>query len=110
MKTTNDNLRRIMATAWNYVKTNLLTMSEALKRAWKEAKLEHGLKSGIKHFTFIKKDGSLRFAVGTLCPSLTPSLVGNKGQRKHNPNIQIFYDMEKHEWRSFIKSNLISIQ
>ncbi len=105
---TKDFLHEVMSLAWGFVKRNGLSMSEALKRAWANMKLKMKMKTGIVKFYFQKVDGSAREAWGTLSEKIVPETKGND-TRKKNETIQIFYDTEKSEWRSFKKANLLSI-
>ena len=104
MKTTRNNLKDIMLLAWSFVKRNGFTMAEALKVAWRNYKLKNAMRTGIVQFFFMKVDGTLRQAFGTLDPHRLPETQG-KG-RKANETVQVYYDTEKQEYRSFKKCNL----
>ena len=74
-------------------------------------KLRTELKKRIVRFTFYKKDGSLREAVGTRNPS-----VAREKARDEIPapkgtyiNENAYYDLDRHAWRSFIPQNVVSI-
>ena len=101
-------LHDIMTLAWQFVKRNGFTMSEALKAAWANIKLKAAMKDRIVKFYFQKVDGSVREAYGTLKDNLIPAIAGTDN-RKRNDTVQVFYDTEKQEWRCFKKANLISI-
>lgn len=101
-------LHDIMTLAWQFVKRNGFTMSEALKAAWANMKLKAAKKNRIVKFYFQKVDGSIREAYGTLKDNLIPAIAGTDN-RKRNDTVQVFYDTEKQEWRCFKKANLISI-
>ncbi len=101
-------LHDIMTLAWQFVKRNGFTMSEALKAAWANMKLKAAMKNRIVKFYFQKVDGSVREAYGTLKDNLIPAIAGTDN-RKRNDTVQVFYDTEKQEWRCFKKANLISI-
>lgn len=101
-------LHDIMTLAWQFVKRNGFTMSEALKAAWANIKLKTAMKNRIVKFYFQKVDGSVREAYGTLKDNLIPAIAGTDN-RKRNDTVQVFYDTEKQEWRCFKKANLISI-
>lgn len=101
-------LHDIMTLAWQFVKRNGFTMSEALKAAWANMKLKAAMKNRIVKFYFQKVDGSIREAYGTLKDNLIPAIAGTDN-RKRNDTVQVFYDTEKQKWRCFKKANLISI-
>lgn len=100
-------LHDIMSLAWQFVKRNGFTMSEALKLAWANIKLKAAMKQRIVKFYFQKVDGSIREAYGTLKENLIPATSGDN--RKRNDTVQVYFDTEKQEYRCFKKANLISI-
>ena len=101
------SLRSIMSRAWQMVKKNGFTLSEALKIAWANAKLVAVMHSKICKFYFQKVDGSIREAYGTLKAELIPDTKGD--DRKRNDTVQVYFDTEKSEWRCFKRANLIKI-
>lgn len=106
MRTT-EVLRSVMSLAWQFVKRNGYSMSEALKVAWANIKLKLKMQKEIVKFYFQKTDGSIREAFGTLKETLLPETKGT--DRKPNDTIQTYYDTERQEWRCYKKANLISI-
>lgn len=71
------------------------------------------LKNGETHFTFIKKDGTLRKAVGTLNLDFVPDA---DKQFKHSQEEQVertdqtsYYDLEKNAWRCCKYDSIIEI-
>ncbi len=105
MKTT--ELRQIMLQAWQFVKRNGYTMSEALKTAWANYKLKREMSERIVKFYFQKVDGSIREAFGTLSQNIVPAT--GESNRKRNDTVQVYYDTEKQAWRCYKKANLLSI-
>ena len=102
-----SSLRSIMSLAWQLVKKNGFTLSEALKTAWANAKLVATMHSKICKFYFQKVDDSIREAYGTLKDDLIPETKGD--DRKRNDTVQVYFDTEKSEYRCFKKANLIKI-
>ena len=100
-------LHEIMSLAWQFVKRNGFTMSEALKCAWANMKLKTAMKQRIVKFYFKKVDGSIREAYGTLKENLIPSTNGDN--RKKNDTVQVYFDTERQEYRCFKKANLLNI-
>ena len=70
---TKSFLHEVMSLAWQFVRKNGFTMSEALKCAWANMKLKLQMKSKIVKFYFQKVDGSVREAYGTLNEKLMPA-------------------------------------
>ena len=99
------DLRTIMSLAWQFVKRNGFTISEALKQAWLVFKTKAQMYKGIVKFYYQKVDGSLREAYGTLDPSIVPPIEGND-RRAKNPTVQTYYDTERQDWRCFKVANL----
>lgn len=102
-----NELRNVMSLAWQFVKRNGYTMSEALKCAWANIKLHTALSNRIVKFYFQKVNGEIREAYGTLKTELIPETKGD--DRKRNDTVQVYFDTEKSEYRCFKKANLIRI-
>lgn len=100
-------MREVMQLAWQFVKKNGYSLSEALKVAWLNIKLKVQMKKRIVKFYFQKVDGSLREAFGTLSESVIPQTQSNG--RKMNDTCQVYFDTERESWRCFKKANLIKI-
>ena len=101
-------MSEIMQMAWQFVKRNGYSMSEALKVAWANFKLKTAMKSRIVRFYFLKVDGSTREAFGTLAEGMIPAIAGTD-PRKPNDTIQTYYDTEKQAWRCYKRANLLRI-
>lgn len=100
-------LHEIMSLAWQLVKRNGFSMSEALKCAWANMKLKAAMKQRIVKFYFKKADGSVREAYGTLKENLIPATSGES--RKKNDTVQVYFDTERQEYRCYKKANLLNI-
>lgn len=66
-------------------------------------------------FSFVKKDGSLREAVGTLDRSKMVQEDGSlwepKGEAKPDvPSLLKFWDLVAHSWKCFTVSNLVAVE
>lgn len=104
---TRELLHEVMLLAWQFVRKNGFSMSEALKAAWANLKLMAEMKKRIVKFYFQKVDGSIRESYGTLKSGLVPET--GKTDRAKNDTVQCYYDTERQSWRSFKKANLIKI-
>ena len=100
---TKQTLSEIMTMAWQFVKRNGFTMSEALKAAWRNVKLHLAMAKRICKFYFLKVDGTIREAYGTLANGMIPETAGND-------TVQTYFDTEKQEWRCYKRANLIRIE
>ena len=101
-----STMKEVMLLAWQFVKKNGYTMSEALKCAWANIKLRALLGKKVVEFYFKKTDGTLRQAFGTLMNDRVPE---TKGTHKTAENCQVYFDTEKEAWRCFKKCNLVKI-
>mgnify|MGYP002627288761 CR=1 FL=1 len=108
MKQFKEQMREIMSLAWQFVKRNGYTMSEALRVAWANFRLKLMMRQRIVRFWFQKVDGSLREAFGTLATGIIPTVAG-ADNRKRNDTVQTYYDTEKQEWRCYKKANLMRV-
>ena len=102
-----ENLSKIMSLAWQFVKRNGYTMSEALKVAWRNFTLKAKMSKGIVKFYYMKVDGSVREAYGTLYGNLLPQ-TKNSGRRMSD-TVQTYFDTEVQDWRCYKVANLLKI-
>ena len=100
-----STLSRVFSLAWQFVKRNGFTLSEALKTSWANIKLHAKMQKGIVKFYYQKVDGSIREAYGTLKSELVPATKDTG--RKMPETCQTYYDTERQEWRCFKVANLI---
>lgn len=100
-----DN-RAIMNEAWRLIRQNGYTKSEALKTALLIAKTKRVMRTGIASFAYLKLDGTVREAHGTLMASALPS---TGGMRRENSTLMTYYDTDKRSWRSFKKANILTV-
>ena len=108
MSTTFKNsMREVMSTAWQFVRKNGYSMSEAMKVAWANYKLKQAMKNKIVRFYYRKVSGEVREAFGSLQDKLLPPTQGTG--KKANDTLFTYFDTEKGEYRSFKKANLLSI-
>jgi hypothetical protein len=105
---TKQFLSDLFKLAWQFVKRNGFTLTEALKTAWVNMKLKIALQLRIMKFYFQKVDGTIREAYGTLNHRFIPAIAGTDNRRK-NDTVQVYFDTEKQEWRCFKKANLTKI-
>lgn len=105
---TREFLHEVMVLAWQFVRSNSFGMSDALKLAWVNLRLKSEMESRIVRFRFIRVDGVVREASGTLDERLVPAPKGND-KRAKSDTVQVYYDIERGGFRSFRKVNLLSI-
>ena len=73
--------------------------------------LRSELKKRVVKFSYYKKDGTLREAVGTRNPNSAKEKYGEEIPTPKGgfTNENAYYDLDKHAWRSFIPQNVVSI-
>lgn len=103
-----NKMREVMRRAWMLVKVYGFSMAEALKQSWLVLKLKSALKKGVVKFFYMKLDGSIRTAWGTLKTELIPQSAG-LDKRKKNDSLITYFDQEKASFRSCKIANLIKI-
>ena len=104
-KSFKNQMSEIMKAAWGFVRINGMGMAEALKCAWCNFKVRAAMASRIVKFYFLKVDGTIREAYGTLKSDIVPATQDSG--RKPNHTVQVYYDTEKASWRCFKKANLL---
>ena len=88
--------------------------SIALKQAWWFESFRNALNNGLARFTYYKKDGSTRTALGTRSPLLIPAdkapkCPQNNDEWEERAKAIPYFDLEKREWRSFNVLNFVSL-
>lgn len=72
--------------------------------------LKEKLQNGIVHFTYKKKDGTMRTAKGTTMLDLIPKENHPKGGVSNKPEDYVCYwDLDSNGWRSFKNTNFMKI-
>ena len=71
--------------------------------------LKAKLHSGIAHFVYLKKDGSLREAWGTTSHKLIKANVNGRGIDRDSVNCVCYWDVEKGGFRSLRFENLVQV-
>jgi hypothetical protein len=69
--------------------------------------LRERLLTSTVHFSFTKKDGTLRDAFGTLKADKITTPAGESSAP--NPAVGTYFDIEANGWRSYIIANLVAI-
>lgn len=116
-----NKLRRLMRTA-NYLRNEQNdrkvflseNMSVALKQAWWFESFRDALFNGFARFTYYKKDGTTRTALGTRSILLIPADKAPKCPQVNDEwgesaKAIPYFDLEKKEWRSFSVLNFVSL-
>lgn len=100
-------LQSVFMLAWQFIRRNGFTKSQALKTAWANIKLRTVMRQRIVKFYYQKISGEIREAYGTLQEKLLPPVTGNG--RRPSDTLFTYFDTERGEYRSFKRANLLSI-
>lgn len=108
MNTNRTNRSEIFKMMWQFIKRNGYSKAEALKCAWLNFKLRIALHARkVVKFYFQKVDGTIREAFGTLKAEALPQSSGTG--RRASDLVQVYFDTERNEYRSFKKANLLRL-
>ena len=110
-------LRRLMRTAHVLQKGDgelNYDQSFALKKAWWFESFRDALSNGFARFTYYKKDGTTRTALGTRSSVLIPTdklpkCPQDNDKWEERDKAIPYFDLEKNEWRSFNVLNFNSL-
>ena len=83
-------------------------MAECENQASQIAECVKAMKSRIVEFYFVKKDGTVRQAFGTLQDDVILPLIKDATNREPNPEVVTYFDCVKKQFRSFRKENFKS--
>lgn len=71
--------------------------------------LKAKMQSGVAHFIYLKKDGTIREAWGTCVPSLMGNKVNHFINRDYYQNVVVYFDVEAGDFRCFKFENLVKV-
>lgn len=83
-------------------------MAECENQAMQIAECVKAMKTRIVEFYFVKKDGTIRQAFGTLQDDVILPLIKDTSNRTPNPELVTYFDTVKQQFRSFRKENFKS--
>lgn len=71
--------------------------------------LKEKLRSGVAHFLYLKKDGSIREAWGTTNAALAHKYTNGRGCSRELYATTAYFDIEKSAWRSFRWERIVQV-
>ena len=71
--------------------------------------LKEQLRTGVAHFIYIKKDGTIREAWGTTNATLAYKYTNGKGVCREIYSTTAYFDIEKSAWRSFRWESIVKV-
>lgn len=91
----------------NIVMNNSDTMTAISKAAELETMKKRMMRGEVVRFAYMKLDGSVRIAVGTLQPQAVAANVTGTGIPKRFYGMFVYLDLEKMNWRGFKENRFI---
>ena len=94
-------------TAKNIVMNHVDILTATSKGIALETMKKRMMRGECVRFAYMKKDGSVRIAVGTLQPQAVAANVKGTGIPKKFYGMFVYLDLEKMAWRGFLEQNFI---
>ena len=104
MKNQNNIRSKVFTLANTLYWSNGLTRSESFKKAWKVIRIKEAMKNDQVEFTYQKKDGTTRRAVGTTSSKFFS--YTRKTDRPTPITVITYFDIEKQGFRAFKAENI----
>lgn len=100
---------RVMKYAWTLWRVTGQSWRSCMLKAWQLYRLALQMRQGEVRFQYLKADGTIRKAVGTLVN--LPSGATLNGKKMTKPSFKTFayFDVEKNSFRCFRVENLINV-
>lgn len=93
--------------AKNIVMNNVDMLTSVSKGIQLETMKKRMMRGEVVRFAYMKKDGSVRVAVGTLQPNAVEANVKGTGIPKKFYGMFVYLDLEKMQWRGFLEHRFI---
>lgn len=93
--------------AKNIVMNGSDTITAISKAAELETMKKRMMRGEVVRFAYMKKDGTVRVAVGTLQPQAVAANVKGTGIPKKFYGMFVYLDLEKMAWRGFLENRFV---
>jgi hypothetical protein len=93
--------------AKNIVMNNVDMLTATSKGVALETMKKRMMRGEVVRFAYMKKDGSVRIAVGTLQPDAVKANVKGTGIPKKFYGMFVYLDLEKMAWRGFLENRFV---
>ena len=93
--------------AKNIVMNGSDTITAISKAAELETMKKRMMRGEVVRFAYMKKDGTVRVAVGTLHPQAVAANVKGTGIPKKFYGMFVYLDLEKMAWRGFLENRFV---
>lgn len=109
METLTISTNNVVANAVKFMNNNIDTSTSIGKGMLMETLKKRMMRGEVCRFAYMKKDGSVRIAVGTLQKQAVQANVEGTGIPKRYYGMFAYLDLEKMAWRGFKETNFIGI-
>lgn len=109
MKAIAMNTSTILSNAVKNMNYNMDVLTATTKAAQMELLKKRMMRGEVVRFAYMKKDGSIRYAVGTLQSDAVKANVEGTGIPKRFFGMFAYIDLQKMDWRGFRTENFIGI-
>ena len=109
MKAIAMNSTEIISNAAKNMNYGMDVLTATTKAAQMELLKKRMMRGEVVRFAYMKKDGSIRYAVGTLQSDAVRANVEGTGVPKRFYGMFAYIDCEKLAWRGFLNQNFIGI-
>ena len=103
--TTNSMTANRMSVIANRTNSELMAGAKAIMIE----NLKKQMTNGVAHFLYVKKNGEMREAFGTLNKGIVAKTVNGRGYSRECFCTTAYFDIEKGEWRSFRWENIVTV-
>lgn len=107
METKKNFRMRVMKYAWQLFKATGEAWRSCMLKAWELYRLAKAMRAGVVSFSYLKTDGTIRDAVGTLQDVPAGATLRGKKMTKPSYKTLAYFDVEKKAFRCFRIENLI---
>ena len=110
MKASQVNQTNVIAKAVQFVNYYNMDINDAVRKGIMLEQLRNRMLSGeLVKFKYMKVDGSIRLAIGTLHPDVVAANTKANGNYRKPQGTFCYIDLERFAWRSFKEEKLIEI-
>ena len=109
MEALSINTNNVVMNAVQFITNNIDTPTSISKGMMMETLKKRMMSGEVCRFAYMKKDGTVRIAVGTLQKHAVEANVEGTGVPKRYYGMFAYLDLEKMAWRGFKETNFIGI-
>ena len=109
MEALSINPNNVVMNAVKFITNNIDTPTSISKGMMMETLKKRMMRGEVCRFAYMKKDGTVRIAVGTLQKHAVEANVEGTGVPKRYYGMFAYLDLEKMAWRGFKETNFIGI-